>query len=244
MLWQVTDSEPGLRERKKRQTRSTLAEAALDLFAKQGYDQTTVAEIAAAADVSTRTFFSYFRTKEDVLFADTDERLDLIRAALSGADPDTPTIEVIRSAAAQIFRSPTGIFGPHRATRAQLALHHPGLRAKAMQRLLAAQHELATWLRRKDRPQLDEVQAAALAGALIGALVGAAIASIERGDSADQLRDEILRVLHGIETLLPTLESRTVPYPSGRGLVLPEPDPAGPEDQGPGRLRTRRGGGR
>jgi AcrR family transcriptional regulator len=211
MLWQVTDSELGLRERKKRQTRSTLAEAALDLFARQGYDQTTVAEIAAAADVSTRTFFSYFRTKEDVLFADTDERLDLIRAALSGADPDTPTIDVIRSVATQMFQSPIGIFGPHRATRAQLALRHPGLRAKAMQRLLAAQHELATWLRHKDRPQLDEVQAAALAGALIGALVGATIASIERGDSADQLRDEILRILRGIETLLRVLESRAVP---------------------------------
>jgi AcrR family transcriptional regulator len=59
---QVT-ARPGLRERKKQQTREKIARAGLDLFAERGYEQTTLADIADAADVSTRTIFAYFQSK-------------------------------------------------------------------------------------------------------------------------------------------------------------------------------------
>ena len=202
----MTDSDLGLRERKKRRTRHALAEAALSLFAEKGYDQTTVADIAAAAEVSTRTFFSYFRTKEDVLFADADERLDLVHDALSRADPAMPTVEVLGSLADQIFGSPTGIFGPNRDIRARLALSHPELRAKGLERLLTAHRELARWLQDTRRPKVDEVLANAVSGALIGALVAATLASIERGDPPDKLREEVLHVLQRIEPTLTALE--------------------------------------
>jgi len=75
----------GLREEKKARTRAALVGAAERLFAEKGYDGTTVADIAAGAGVSTRTFFGYFRAKEDVLFAGADERLAALAEALGTA---------------------------------------------------------------------------------------------------------------------------------------------------------------
>lgn len=74
----------GLRERKKQQTRSALVDAALALFEAKGFEAATVEEIAAAADVSPRTFFRYFAAKEGVLLAVHDEEFDRLLAAIDG----------------------------------------------------------------------------------------------------------------------------------------------------------------
>jgi AcrR family transcriptional regulator len=79
----------GLRERKKQRTREQIVDAAMGLFAERGYQATTIADIAAAADVAPRTFFSYFPSKEAVVFHNVDHLLE----GLAGALRDRPTGE-------------------------------------------------------------------------------------------------------------------------------------------------------
>lgn len=68
------EEKTGLRERKKRATRTQIADTAMRLFAERGFEQTTVAEVAEAAGVSVKTVFNYFPAKED-LFFDKDEEV-------------------------------------------------------------------------------------------------------------------------------------------------------------------------
>src|SRR4029079_13738632 len=80
--------ELGRRERKKLATRRALEESAMRLFTDKGFDGTTVEEIADAADVSARTFFRYFATKDEVLFGDHEPRLEAMRALLEQRPAD------------------------------------------------------------------------------------------------------------------------------------------------------------
>ena len=76
------------RIRKKQATRLALEEAALRLFAEQGYEQTTVEEIAEAAGVAVRTFFRYFASKQHVLFGEVAQgRIDALRTRLWARPP-------------------------------------------------------------------------------------------------------------------------------------------------------------
>jgi AcrR family transcriptional regulator len=93
----VTDARrPGLRERKKQQTRETIERVALELFAERGYDETTLAEIAEAADVSPRTIFSYFQSKEDILFCGESGYIEKVQVALRERPAGTTTVDALR----------------------------------------------------------------------------------------------------------------------------------------------------
>lgn len=72
----------GLRERKKRETRERIEGAALAIFERDGFEATTIDDIAAAVDIAPRTFFHYFATKEDVVLADYADRLNRITGVL------------------------------------------------------------------------------------------------------------------------------------------------------------------
>src|SRR5919106_6667436 len=81
-------ASPGLRERKKQETRQLIADTARRLFAERGFEAVTVAEIAREADVAEKTVFNYFPTKEDLFYsrleAFEDELLEAIRAREPG----------------------------------------------------------------------------------------------------------------------------------------------------------------
>ncbi|MEA2198571.1 MAG: hypothetical protein QOJ25_2622 [Solirubrobacteraceae bacterium] len=85
----------GLRERKKQKTRDTIIKVALDLFAERGYEQTTIADIADAADVSPRTIFAYFPSKEDIVFYDLAEVQARLAAALRNRPEGTTALDAL-----------------------------------------------------------------------------------------------------------------------------------------------------
>jgi AcrR family transcriptional regulator len=92
----------GLRERKKQQTRETITKAALRLFAERGYDETTLAEIADAADVAPRTIFAYFESKEDILLCEELGFLEDLERRLNERPAGTTTVDAIREFLASI----------------------------------------------------------------------------------------------------------------------------------------------
>lgn len=94
----MQDSEqcPGRRERKKRATRLALKAAALDLVSARGYNNVTVEDIADAVDVSVRTFFNYFNSKEAAVVGDDDELVDALRAQLIGLPSEMSPVEALR----------------------------------------------------------------------------------------------------------------------------------------------------
>ena len=86
----------GLRERKKLQTRATIERVALELFVERGYDQTTLADIAEAADVAPRTIFAYFDSKEDILLGKESGFLDTLKRQLDERPAGTTTVDALR----------------------------------------------------------------------------------------------------------------------------------------------------
>ncbi len=87
----------GRRQQRKVETRAALNEAAVTLFASQGYEHTTVDDLCREANVSLRTFFRYFESKDDVLFA-REMDIDPFLTALRDVDPDVPALEAFRRA--------------------------------------------------------------------------------------------------------------------------------------------------
>lgn len=117
-----------LRERKKLKTRRAIQDHALRLFTAQGYDETTVEQIAAAAEVSPSTFFRYFPTKEDVVI--TDE-YDPVMAQVFRAQPaELSPIEALRATFREVMTEMYEQDLDQIVTRTRLMLSVPALRAR------------------------------------------------------------------------------------------------------------------
>jgi AcrR family transcriptional regulator len=102
----ATDPAPtGRRERKKQRTREAIVDAAFTLFADKGFEATTVEEIADLVDVSSRTFFRYFSSKEDVVLTFQEEQFAAIMAAIAARPADEPVITAMRNAGVAVMRA-------------------------------------------------------------------------------------------------------------------------------------------
>ena len=91
----TADVPSGLRERKKRQTRAAILAAAGELFEARGYEHVTVAEIADAANISVKTLFTYFRSKEDLAFADEHRLRDQLVAAIKSRPAGSSPVQAV-----------------------------------------------------------------------------------------------------------------------------------------------------
>jgi AcrR family transcriptional regulator len=99
----MAGKDEGLRERKKRATRDAIAAAARRLFAERGFDHVTVAEIAVAADVSEKTVFNHFATKEDLAFAGGEAQRNQLLIDIAQRPAATSILEVFRAATAAMI---------------------------------------------------------------------------------------------------------------------------------------------
>jgi AcrR family transcriptional regulator len=122
-----------LAERKRQLVRDELTEAALKLLAFQGYEQTTVDQIVAAAGVSRRTFFRYFRSKEDVIIEFLSHLGDKLRDALAARPAPEPPLVALRRAL-DVFTKPYDEHEEKSLRLAAITLTTPALLARYLER--------------------------------------------------------------------------------------------------------------
>src|ERR1700678_303168 len=193
----TTGTGSTLRARKRDRTRRALLDAAVDLFERNGYDGTTVADIAEAAEIGTRTFFSYFASKEELLFPESDARVAAAVTAIPNRQPDDRPADVLLRALRDVGAAdgePDDMVDRIAAVRVALFRAVPAVRGRALQIQLDAQREIAGHLQRAFPAELDPVTAAALVGALIGAVTGALQVLLDESEAPadpDDLRRQL-----------------------------------------------------
>nr|WP_280340112.1 helix-turn-helix domain-containing protein [Nocardia neocaledoniensis] len=175
--------------------------AAVGLFEARGYEETTVAEIAAEAEVGTRTFFNYFASKEELLFPEPDERVRAAVAAIATRRPGERPVEVLLRALRAAGDNPgehlvDDLNGRIAALRAQVSRTVPAVSGRAAHAQLVAQREIARQLHAAFPHELDEVGAAALVGAVVGAVSGALTVLFQQPHQGIEDGERLHRKIH------------------------------------------------
>jgi AcrR family transcriptional regulator len=160
---------PGLRERKKAKTRAAIQEHAVRLFRAQGYDATTVEQIAEAAEVSPSTVFRYYPTKEDLVISDEYDPLliEAFRAQPSGLSP----IQVLRGALRATFSN----VSPNELTvqreRIMLVLSVPALWGASLDNLTETMQMLTDMVAAREGRASDDAAVRTFSGAVFGVML-------------------------------------------------------------------------
>ena len=160
-------SPPGLRERKRQQTRDRLTRAAMALFLERGFEATTLDEIAAAADISRRSFFHYFASKEDVVFAWQEESTTALVAAVA----QRPATESMLAAAENAISAMVRQLEPGEAiAMARLKRDNPALQARDQVKYEKLERALAEALAKRAGHRTEKLQARLVAMIVTGAM--------------------------------------------------------------------------
>lgn len=160
---------PDLRARRREQTRREVGEVALRLFAERGYDDVTVAEIAEAAGISRRTFFTHFASKDEVLLVGSADDLTMLEQALEQRGPGESFLDVFRAHAGRRMEHEQAQ-AERRRLRRRVDQQHPELAARtAAHRALAEQRLVRPHIARDLGTTPDDPRVAIVAGAFVGA---------------------------------------------------------------------------
>lgn len=164
-------ARPGLRERKKARTRAAIREHALRLFREQGYEATTVEQIAEAAEVSPSTFFRYFPTKEDVVLHDDMDLLwmDVYRAMPADLGP----IAAMRAAVRTAFAGLGAAELDQLRQTMELATAVPAVQARMLTEFARTTQVIADAVADRSGRPASDFAVQALAGAVVGIALAA-----------------------------------------------------------------------
>jgi AcrR family transcriptional regulator len=205
----------GLRERKKAKTRAAIRQHALALFMKQGYDATTVEQVAEAAEVSPATFFRYFPTKEDVVLQDDFDLVAL--AQMEAQPPELSPIAAFRAAATATRQLLTADAAEVFAVTMQLTMSIPEIRARALDEFMRTTDQISEAIARRIGSSPDDFAVRNAAGAIIG-VVMAATMPWEASNHMDigEMFDRIDAGLAHLEAGLPLPETKPQPSDTKR----------------------------
>jgi AcrR family transcriptional regulator len=186
----------GLRERKKQRTREAIVRKALALFRKRGFEATTIADIAAAADIAPRTFFAYFETKEAVVFHDFDAVLERFAARLRTRAEGETTFDALRSWVEE-WLGEDDLLGPQHEARRELVRSTPALAARERANQAAFGELIAASVAEELAVPADSLRPRLVAAAAVAALT--AVDHHETAATGDPLAvlDEALAFLEG-----------------------------------------------
>ncbi len=176
-----TDSAKlGLRERKKIKTRASIQQNAIRLFLEQGYHETTVEQIADAADVSPSTFFRYFQTKEALVLEDDFDPMlvELYRSQPQDIHPLQAFLNVIKEGKARISAEARQEI----RTRMEIAAKVPELQAALMGQMNNTLDLIAGLVAEKLKKGQGDLAVLAIAGAMVGIVMGANVYFLRQPD--------------------------------------------------------------
>ncbi|MGW0615331.1 TetR/AcrR family transcriptional regulator [Streptomyces sp. NPDC002788] len=193
--------QPGLRERKKIKTRQAIRAATYALIEEQGYDATTIEQIADRAEVSPSTVFRYFPTKEDIVI--TDEWDPVMMEELRTRPSDESWADVLRHVMRTALDLSLAEEPEVARLRTRLGVEVPAVRARMMESMAAAGQLLRAGLAERSGLDPDSLELRVFAMSVMGGLLEASHYWAETGHR-DDIRDLVDRALNVLEHGLPT----------------------------------------